>query len=54
VKAQVKRSGRKRSEVVGAARRRGLTALKAVKVTIAAWNAFNARSGSIADEYSTL
>ena len=29
-------------------------ALKAIADTVAAWNTFNAKSGSIADEYSTL
>ena len=27
---------------------------KALRATIATWNAFNAKSGSFADEYSTL
>lgn len=27
---------------------------KALKLTVATWNDFNARSGSFADEYSTL
>jgi antitoxin CcdA len=42
------------SEFVERQRRERLVKSKVVETTIAAWNRFNAKSGSIADEYSTL
>jgi antitoxin CcdA len=42
------------SEFVGRERRERLERAKAVVATIAMWNKFNSRSGSIADEYSSL
>jgi antitoxin CcdA len=42
------------SEFVERESRDRLVKSKAIETTIAAWNKFNAKSGSIADEYSTL
>jgi len=42
------------AEFVGRQRRERLAHAKAVEATIAVWNKFNTRSGSIADEYSSL
>ncbi len=42
------------SEFVGRERRERLERSKAVVATIAMWNKFNSKSGSIADEYSSL
>jgi len=42
------------AEYVGRERRERLQKSKAVEATIAVWNEFNAKSGSIADEYSSL
>ena len=42
------------SEFVERESRERLAKSKAVEATIAAWNRFNAKSGSIADEYSSL
>ena len=42
------------AEFVERASRERLVKTKAVESTIAAWNKFNGRSGSIADEYSSL
>jgi antitoxin CcdA len=42
------------SEFVGSARRERLEKTKAIEATIAVWNKFNSKSGSIADEYSSL
>lgn len=42
------------SDYVSRAQRERLERSKAVETTVASWNEFNARSGSIADEYSTL
>ncbi len=35
-------------------RQRGLAKTKMVEATIACWNDFNAKTGSFADDYSTL
>ena len=42
------------SEFVSRERRARLQKTQAVQATVAAWNEFNASSGSIADEYSSL
>ena len=42
------------SEFVERESRERLVKTKVVETTIAAWNRFNAKSGSIADEYSSL
>jgi len=42
------------SEFVERESRERLVKTQAVEATIAAWNRFNAKSGSIADEYSSL
>lgn len=42
------------SEFVARESRERLMKTKAVEATIAAWNRFNSKSGSIADEYSSL
>jgi antitoxin CcdA len=42
------------SEFVQRERRERMVKAKVVEATIAAWNRFNAKSGSIADEYSSL
>ncbi len=42
------------SEFVERESRERLLKTKAVQATSAAWNKFNAKSGSIADEYSSL
>jgi antitoxin CcdA len=42
------------SEFVGRERRERLQKSKVVESTVAAWNKFNSKSGSIADEYSSL
>ena len=41
-------------EFVGRERRERLQKSKAVEATVVAWNKFNSKSGSIADEYSSL
>ena len=41
-------------EFVERERRERLQKMKVVEATVAAWNKFNAESGSIADEYSSL
>lgn len=41
-------------DYVANARREQLGKAKALQATVAAWNDFNARHGSIADEHSTL
>jgi post-segregation antitoxin (ccd killing protein) len=42
------------SEFVNRERRERLKKSKAVEATALAWNRFNSKSGSIADEYSSL
>ena len=42
------------SVYVAKARDERLAKLKAVEATVKVWNDFNAKSGSIADEYSSL
>ena len=42
------------SEFVSRAHRERLQQSKAVEATVATWNKFNSKSGSIADEYSSL
>ncbi|HEX9472571.1 MAG TPA: type II toxin-antitoxin system CcdA family antitoxin [Steroidobacteraceae bacterium] len=42
------------AEFVGRKRRERLVRAKAVVATVAMWNKFNSKSGSIADEYSSL
>jgi len=42
------------SEYVNREQRERLEKSKAVEAAIASWNKFNSRSGSIADEYTTL
>ncbi len=42
------------SEFVERASRERLVKTNVVETTIAAWNRFNAKAGSIADEYSSL
>jgi antitoxin CcdA len=42
------------AEYVGRERRERLNKSRAVEATIAVWNEFNSKSGSIADEYSSL
>lgn len=42
------------AEFVDREQRERLEKSAAVAATVASWNAFNARSGSISDEYSTL
>jgi antitoxin CcdA len=42
------------SEFVERESRERLVKTKVVEATVAAWNRFNAKSGSIADEYSSL
>jgi antitoxin CcdA len=42
------------SEFVERERRERMSKAKVVEATIAAWNRFNEKSGSIADEYSSL
>ena len=42
------------SGYVAKARDERLAKLKAVEATVKVWNDFNAKSGSIADEYSSL
>ena len=42
------------SEFVSRERRERLQKSRAVEATIAVWNKFNSKSGSIADEYSSL
>jgi hypothetical protein len=42
------------SEFVERESRERLVKAKVVEATVAAWNRFNAKSGSIADEYSSL
>ena len=42
------------SGYVEKARNERLAKLKAVEATVKVWNDFNAKSGSIADEYSSL
>jgi antitoxin CcdA len=42
------------SEFVSRENRARLQKSKAVEATVAAWNKFNSKSGSIADEYSPL
>jgi antitoxin CcdA len=42
------------SEFVERERRGRMVKAKVVEAVIAAWNRFNAKSGSIADEYSSL
>lgn len=42
------------SDFVSRARRERLQKSKAVELAVASWNKFNSKSGSIADEYSTL
>jgi antitoxin CcdA len=42
------------SEFVDRERKERLVKAKVVEATVAAWNRFNAKSGSIADEYSSL
>ena len=42
------------SEFVGREQRERLQKSKVVEATVAAWNEFNSKSGSIADEYSSL
>jgi antitoxin CcdA len=42
------------AEFVGRERRERLQKSKVVEATVAAWNKFNSKSGSIADEYSSL
>jgi antitoxin CcdA len=42
------------SGYVAKARNERLAKLKAVEATVKVWNDFNAKSGSIADEYSSL
>lgn len=42
------------SEFVDRESRERLVKTKVVEATIAAWNRFNTKSGSIADEYSSL
>jgi antitoxin CcdA len=42
------------SDFIGRARRERLEKTKAIEATIAVWNKFNSKSGSIADEYSSL
>lgn len=42
------------AEFVAQQHRERLAKSKAIEETVAVWNAFNARAGSIADEYSTL
>ena len=42
------------AEYVGRERRERLNKANAVEATIAVWNEFNSKSGSIADEYSSL
>jgi len=42
------------SDYVSRERREQLQKAKAVEAAVASWNQFNARSGSIADEYTTL
>ena len=42
------------SEFVSRARREQLQKSKVVEATVATWNKFNSKSGSIADEYSSL
>jgi antitoxin CcdA len=42
------------SDYVSRERQERLQKSKAVEAAVASWNDFNSRSGSIADEYSTL
>ncbi len=42
------------SDYVSRARRERLEKSKAVEAAVASWNKFHSRSGSIADEYTTL
>jgi antitoxin CcdA len=42
------------SEFVSRAHRERLQKSKVVEATVATWNKFNSKSGSIADEYSSL
>jgi antitoxin CcdA len=42
------------AEFVSRERRERLQKSKALEATVAAWNRFNSKSGSIADEYSSL
>ncbi len=42
------------SDFVSRERRDRLQRSKAVEATVASWNKFNSKSGSISDEYSTL
>lgn len=42
------------SDFVSRERRERMQKSKAVEAAVASWNNFNSRSGSIADEYSTL
>jgi antitoxin CcdA len=42
------------SEFVSRVHRERLQQSKAVEATVATWNKFNSKSGSIADEYSSL
>jgi len=42
------------SDFVSRERRERLQKSKAVDAAVASWNKFNSKSGSIADEYSTL
>ena len=42
------------SEFVAQGRKQRLAKAKALEAAILMWNEFNAKSGSIADEYSTL
>ena len=42
------------SEFVSRANRERLQKSKVVEATVATWNKFNSKSGSIADEYSSL
>jgi antitoxin CcdA len=42
------------AEFVGRERRERLQKSKVVEATVASWNKFNSKSGSIADEYSSL
>jgi antitoxin CcdA len=42
------------AEFVGSERRERLQKLQVVEAAVAAWNKFNSKSGSIADEFSSL
>jgi antitoxin CcdA len=42
------------ADFVSRERRERLQKSKAVETTVASWNTFNSKSGSIADEYSSL